>query len=139
MEKEVGCSYSKMEDQKPDISKVIEEVNKSYRFKLYFATPTIFSKNNNKTWWHPNIKMLEEKLNVELSLVSASLGKPVAIGGWDAAKGRQKPLQKAVPAGTVYFFKLKERKKLSEDLEMPLQISDHEASSGFGSAFMGVW
>jgi len=134
-----GCHYRKLDDQKPNISKVIEEVNKSYRFKLYFATPTIFSKNDNKTWWHPNIKMLEEKLGVELSLVSAALGKPVVIGGWDAAKGRQKPLRKAVPEGTVYFFKLKERKKLSEDLEMPLQVSDHEAKSGFGSAFIGAW
>lgn len=133
------CSCRKLADWKPNPAKIIAEVNKSYRFKLYFATPTIFMANDNKTWWRPNIKMLEETLNAEVSLISVCLGKPVALGGWDAAKGKQKPLRKAVPAGTVYFFKLKERKKLSEDLEMPLQISDHEVKSGLGSAFIGAW
>ena len=134
-----GCSYRKLEDWKPDVSKVIEEVNASRRFKLYFATPTIFAKNGYETWWHPNLGILEEKMGVELSLVSAALGKPIIIGGWDAAKNKQKPLQKAVPAGTVYFFKIKGKKKLSGDLEMPLQISDREVMLGFGSAFIGVW
>jgi CRISPR-associated protein Cmr3 len=134
-----ACVCKKLDDWRPNLSKVIEEVNKSSRFKLYFATPTIFKANDNKTWWCPNLKMLEEKLNVELSLVAVSLGKPVVLGGWDAAKGRQKPIRKAVPEGTVYFFKLKERKKLSEDLEMPLQISDHDVKSGLGSTFIGVW
>jgi len=134
-----GCICRKLEDWKPDISKITEEVNKSYRFKLYFATPTVFSRKDNETWWCPNIKILEKELGVELSLVSAASGKPLMLGGWDAARGKQKPLMKAVPAGTVYFFKLKEGNKLREDLEMPLQISDYGASSGFGSAFMGVW
>jgi CRISPR-associated protein Cmr3 len=134
-----GCSYRKLEDWRLDISKVIEEANRSRRFKLYFATPTIFRKNDEETWSRPNIKMLEEKLGVKLSLISAALGKPITIGGWDAAKGRQKPLQNAVPAGAVYFLKIKGEKKLNEDLEMPLQISDSEARWGLGSAFIGVW
>jgi len=134
-----GCSYRKLEDWKPDVSKVIEEANASHRFKLYFATPTIFAKNGYETWWHPNLGILEEKMGVELSLVSAALGKPIMIGGWDAAKNKQKPLQKAVPAGTVYFFKIKGEKKLSGDLEMPLQIADREGMLGLGSAFIGVW
>ncbi len=133
------CVCRRLKDQRIDPTKIIEEVNKSHRFKLYFATPAVFCKNDSVTWWRPNIEMLEKTLGVELMLVSTALAKPVILGGWDAAKGKQKPLRRAIPAGTVYFFKIKEGMKVNGDLELPLQMSDQEAKSGFGSAFMGVW
>ncbi|MFQ5677533.1 MAG: type III-B CRISPR module-associated protein Cmr3 [bacterium] len=75
------------------------------KFKLILLTPAIF--NND---WLPDFidpdslcgSLDNGKINVKL--VSAAVGKYVGIGGWDIRKGRAKPVRRAVPAGSVYFF-----------------------------------
>jgi CRISPR-associated protein Cmr3 len=73
---------------------------------------------------------------VNLQLVSACIGKPQKIGGWDMASGSSKAIKSYVPAGSVYFFKaaagdvtvLATEGKLGENTAI-----------GFGHYILGRW
>ena len=53
----------------------------------------------------PDWTVIDERLGVALTLVTACTGKPVREGGWDYAQRppRPKPLKSLVPAGSSYF------------------------------------
>lgn len=61
--------------------------------KICMLTPGLFDS------WHPII--------ADASLVAASIGKPVSVGGWDVLNKQPKPMRRAVPAGSVFIFKAK--------------------------------
>ena len=71
------------------------------RFLLYLSTHSIFKKG----WLpeHIDENSLEGKIHntsIEVRLLTAAIGKPVYIGGFDIAKGEPKPMYKAVPGGS---------------------------------------
>ncbi len=107
-------------------------------FKLYFATPAIF-----KNGWLPewiNKETLEgEKDGIKIKLVTAAIGKYIRIGGWDLAKRKPKPMYKAVPAGSVYYFKVLDGSDVQRIKEIFhfKNISDINPEEGFGLSFVG--
>ncbi len=67
-----------------------------------------------------------------LDLISAAVGKPRAVSGWDMALGGPKPNRFMVPAGTVYF--------LSERARVPSCLGSEEDSQiGWGHFLEGIW
>lgn len=94
-------------------------------FKIYLLTPSIF-----EAGWLPSWLQWSDKDNsyrgtwkeLPLKLQAAVIGKPVPIGGFDMYHKQPKPLYKAVPAGSVYYFELEDRSKI------PLLSSLHLAS-----------
>ncbi len=109
--KSVNCR--KVENE--EISKVNapKELETGGIFKLYLATPSIFEQGTFPKWMleKEELKLkkeieLEKGLTVEL--VSMAIGKPQHIGGFDMKEKRPKPMLKAVPAGSIYYFRLKE-------------------------------
>lgn len=70
-------------------------------------------------------------------LVSAALGKPQPISGWDVANNRPKPLRHYLPAGSVFFFEDAEWQGQSftdtPDNEPPFD------AVGFGQVALGTW
>lgn len=98
-------------------------------FKLYLATPAFFHEG-----WKPS---LPEKYGAEL--VAAVVGKPLYIGGFnlkskDKKGGWPKPMRRAVPAGSVYYYK-GELEKV-KDLH-GASISDCNIEQGFGITYIG--
>ena len=74
-------------------------------FKVYLATPAIFEKGWLPSWIDE--KNLEgEFKGLKLKLVTVVLKKHKLIGGWNLADNRPKPMYKAVPEGSVYYFKV---------------------------------
>lgn len=74
-------------------------------FKIYFATPAIFKNGWLPSWINP--VSYEGKYNgVKLKLVACALRRSVSVGGWDIANKRPKPTRRAIPAGSVYYFKI---------------------------------
>lgn len=130
-----AAHYKKIDDYSFDLTETIKKLNDEKTLKIYLATPAVFEKDTGINWWMPDIANLEHKLNIHLELIASSVGKPIHLGGWDAAKGKQKPLRSAVRAGSVYFFKKKGR--IVEDIEIPFSISSHNARQGLGTAFIG--
>lgn len=101
-------------------------------FKLFLATPAIFEKG-----WLPDL----EKLGIKATLMAAALGKPIHIGGFDMAarngKGYPKPMLKAIPAGSVYYYQTGEPKDLILDKLQGKSVSDFFKDQGFGIAYIG--
>lgn len=101
------------------------------RFKVVLLTPAYFTEGFQPKggdwshWVH------------EGKLISAVVGKPLAISGWDVAHNRPKPLRHFVPAGSVYYF---EEGKISEKpfTETPSGMAEF-GSMGFGSIAIGTW
>ncbi|MCX8042438.1 MAG: type III-B CRISPR module-associated protein Cmr3 [Thermodesulfobacteriaceae bacterium] len=107
-------------------------------FKIYLATPAIFEKG-----WLPNWideKSLEGNFNgIELKLICCAIGKYVRIGGWDLAKKEPKPMYKAVPAGSVYYFEVLDNtteKGIRNTFHLK-NISDINPEEGFGLSLVG--
>ncbi|MEM4094745.1 MAG: type III-B CRISPR module-associated protein Cmr3 [Thermoplasmatales archaeon] len=133
-----SASYEIINNEKLTFSEIIQEVNKSRRFKLYLSTPAIFLGENNKSVCSPIPERLEEKLGVSVKLISMIPGKPIRLGGWDMAINKQKPLRYGVRSGAVYFYEIKEG-EIDENIEMPLMLSDIDPWLGLGSGFIGRW
>lgn len=111
---------------------------KTGMFKIYLATPAIFKKGWLPDWIDE--ETLEGEFNgIRVKLLTCAIGKYVTIGGWDMAKVESKPLKKAVPAGSVYYFKILsgvDEEKIRKAFHFK-NISDEKAEEGFGLSIMG--
>lgn len=108
----------------------LNTVNQNH-FKLYLTTPAIFENGYFPT-------KIFEKANVEVELITCAVGKPLNVGGFDMVKKEPKVMYKAVPAGSIYYYKLLSGNLT--DLEKAIQannICEVKASEGFGIAYIG--
>mgnify|MGYP001129150404 CR=1 FL=1 len=128
----------RLSEQNFEVINMIEFNFESKIFKLYLATPAIFKKG-----WLPgwiNDTTLEGYQNgIRLKLVACSIGKYCLVGGWDLAKNEPKPMYKAVPAGSVYYFEVlgnTDPQKIVENFHF-INISDVNPEEGFGLCFVG--
>lgn len=100
-------------------------------FKVYLSTPAIFVKNG----WYPDLA----KFGIEATLVGACMGKPKSIGGFNMIdKHRRvspKPMYKAVPAGSVFFFK--KEGDISFSALQGISLSEVYDQQGYGISFFG--
>lgn len=69
-------------------------------FKFYLLTPAIFEDG-----WKPNLTKNAILKDLKLDFITACIGKPVNIGGFDMQKKTPKTMYKAVPPGSVFYFK----------------------------------
>lgn len=88
-------------------------------FKIYLATPAIF-KNGWIPEWIDKETLTGNKEGIKVKLIGAVIGKYIRVGGWSLYKARSensgsdpksfhsgpKIAYKAVPAGSVYYFKV---------------------------------
>lgn len=108
------------------------------RFKLYLLTPAILTHG-----WLP--EWLDEKdltgnyRGLSLRLLSAATGKYVSVGGFNIKEKRPKPMMRAVPAGSVYYFEL-----LEGDFERAREVFHYKSlednsysREGFGTVLLG--
>jgi len=113
--------------KEPDVPKP-EKCSDEY-FKLYLATPAIFSDG-----WRPAPKKISGA-----ELIAAVVGKPLSIGGFDMKpkEGKRpgpKPMRRAVPAGSVYYY----RGSFDSALEFHAKsISDYGSEQGYGIVYIG--
>lgn len=112
-----------------DLQTLCEKVDTAGKFKLYFATHAIFDKG-----WNP------EALHPDIELITAAVGNYVTVGGWDVAQGRPKGTCRAVPAGSVYYFRLINGASIEAILDALhyKNIGDQRTQEGFGLAYVGV-
>ena len=118
-------------------------IQSTSRFKLYFATPTIFQQGWLPSWLIAIRFRVSIRCTVRRILNSsytAAVGKPISVGGWNMAKGEAKPTHRAVPAGSVYYFELSDGNRI-DDLIAAFHyknISDERSEEGFGLALIGI-
>ena len=121
--------------------KLLARIENDRMFKVYLATPAIFHNG-----WLPkgaergsNGETVLRLGELELKLICAAIGKPLHIGGWDMHRNKPKPMRRAVPAGSVYFFKII-KGEASDAFELfdNTNISDFNPEQGFGLSFVGA-
>lgn len=111
----------------------------SNRFKLYLATPAVFQDG-----WLPGTPIGEDPLirminEVPVRILAAAVGRSMPVGGFDVAKGKPKPMLKAVPAGSVYYLEAIEEVSLAVAKLHQAKISDFGlAKQGYGLSFTGI-
>ncbi len=131
-----GAKFRRIEDKLQKFNNM--DFNLENRlFKIYLATPAIFKKGWLPDWINDNYE--GEFNGIKLKLIGACIGKPLHIGGWDIASKRPKPLRKAVPAGSVYYFEIldsSEFSKIKETFHLK-NMSDINPEEGFGLGFVG--
>lgn len=162
-----GASYETLEDAvlSPEFTALVrgndlkEALKGKPGFKLYLATPALF-----RNGWVPDF--LNEISggyqgrvgSVELRLVAAAVGKAVPIGGWDLVHNRPRPMRKAVPPGSVYFFEKVNGPLSEKDVDLLFQAFhfkslfrqdwegggvepalSEDGKAGFGLVFVGTW
>jgi len=108
-------------------------------FKLYLSTPAIFKHDWKPSWMKENGYF--DYRGIRMRLKAATVGKPCYIGGFDMKNKCPKKMQKAAPAGSVYYLELEDvgdgekipglfhNKSISEMNEFVKQ--------GFGITFVG--
>ncbi|MBM3254298.1 MAG: hypothetical protein FJZ16_08605, partial [Candidatus Omnitrophica bacterium] len=130
--------------------KEIPKLDVKNRFKLILLTPAIFENG-----WIPDglseisndgKKILQGEINeIKVKLISAAVERYIGIGGWDIIEGKSKPLKRAVPAGTVYFFESLDGKEFNTEeihnkLFMESIMKDKNLrKEGLGLTIIGVW
>lgn len=127
------------------------EIQSKY-LKIYLATPCYF-----RNGWLPegiDHKTFQGKLHgIEVQLVTAAIGRPEHLGGFDQQRQIPKPMRRLVPAGSVYYLKtetLTDAAALSakihgtsiteeDSLHEQNVESDYYRRRGFGIAYVGNW
>lgn len=109
-------------------------------FKLYLQTPSFFKKGWLPSWIDEN-SFIGVYNELELKLITAFIGKHLSLGGFDILKKVPKPMRRAVPAGSVYYFEI-----LNGDFERVKNIFDNKSISeyntdklGYGLTLVGVY
>jgi CRISPR-associated protein Cmr3 len=114
------------------------------QFRLILSTPSVF-----KQGWLPfgiDENNLDKPIEIELEntqkikfkILSASLGRPLSIGGFDLEKQEPKTMYRAVPAGSVYWFELLEGNMADVVTAFhEKSISEYKADEGFGITYVG--
>jgi CRISPR-associated protein Cmr3 len=117
-----------------------EQLQKADGFKIYFATPTIFDAGWLPNWVSKN-DLSGAYHGIQVQLVAASIPRYQTIGGWDVAYNRPKPTNRAIPAGSVYYFTSNAKpSEITKDFHWQ-NIADEksDAQIGFGLALVGAW
>jgi CRISPR-associated protein Cmr3 len=118
---------------------VLKAIQEKKRFLLYFLTPSIFTTG---CYW----SNLPQELD-GAKLVGATINKPIYLSGWrreNDASGVPRPLRKAIPAGSVFFFTADEWddsrfEQLYNKYNMGDSLSEEYPVAGFGITAIGVW
>jgi CRISPR-associated protein Cmr3 len=114
---------------------------KAKRLKMVLLQPADFNshwlppdfrekKDQDFTYWEGSVS------GIKLWLISACIGRPYKLGGWDMGKRAVKSMRCYVPAGSVYFFEA----IYGDASELPVEgkIGNNQ-KIGFGHYLLGRW
>lgn len=133
-----AARFQTLDQEWPHPDPPLEAIRETGCFKAYLATPALF-----ESGWLPSVldaETLQGRVgSAQFSLYAAAVGKSVYIGGWDMKEGKPKPMLKAVPAGSVYYFRLQDGTPEGvADAWHAKSISDERAPEGFGLCYVGA-
>jgi len=130
--------YGRLDDGPPVPEPPRDSIATQEAFVLYLATPAIFEHGWLPSWIDPET-LRASKNGMSMRLETAAVGKPGALGGWNMKQGRPKPMDRTVPAGSVYTFSVEEGTPADViDTFHDERISDERARAGFGHSFVGA-
>lgn len=69
-------------------------------------------------------------------VISACVGKPQSLGGWDSLERRPLPLRPVLPAGSTWFLEVTDASAIVERFARRIGM---KTQYGFGQVVLGVW
>lgn len=132
-------SVSRGDKLVPEQLEVLNAIKSTKKFFIYLATPAIFRNG----WYRDFPSEFDGAV-----MVGAAVKKPMYISGWkvsgDSFRGKPRPMKRAVPAGSIYFFEAEswndERfETLYKKYHFKESLSDEYPSAGFGIGLIGSW
>jgi len=133
----------------PDkLSKKLKRLKKGDGFRLLLVTPALFENNGWLPDWLDKDSLEGELCGAKVQLKAAALERWQPLAGWDMAdnngKGKYKPSQRLVPAGSVYWFEITDGNTLNAEELWLTAIGNKtqdgfETQDGFGLVVPGIW
>jgi len=124
-------------------SEVREALQHADQVRLVLATPALFRYGWKPAWLNDQLQGCPPGTSVTLKLVAACTGRWQPLSGWSLEQGRRgpKPLQRLVPAGSVYFFQViaGNAGQLADHWLQPVADEPQDQRDGFGLALWGIW
>jgi CRISPR-associated protein Cmr3 len=133
-----GPLNSLLEGQKS----LAEKIAAAKKFLIYLSTPALFEEG-----WQPKdwAAALGTPKGIGLALAGACVSRPRILGGWDLKARGPKPVRRAVPPGSVYFFtytndwKKEDVTTWLEGLALGRSVSSEDGPLGYGWVLAGLW
>jgi CRISPR-associated protein Cmr3 len=123
----------------------LDRIERDRRFKLVLLTPAIWPQG----WLPPRLRREGDAWLLDLGglrarLACAATPRHEVISGWDLVQRQPKAAQRAVPAGSVFWFDLVEGdlRKLAEWVAgglWPENADTMRRAEGFNNALLGAW
>jgi len=123
-----------------DKTNIQPDISITKKFKLVLTTPAIFDSGWLPYWIDSENNYTGEFNGLELKLTSAIVGKPLSIGGFDLKAHKPKPMRKAVPSGSVYYFEIingNSEKVIQSFQQKAISDNEKNAREGYGIVHVG--
>lgn len=118
-------------------SRIIERLKETGVGRIVLLTPAIWELGSRPGCFHKGKLRLHNSL--ELELLTACVGRPMIVGGWDIQRRRPKDRVNAVPAGSVLYVRVRpEDAETFVEMTYFGQLSDDLCEEGYGLTVPGV-
>jgi CRISPR-associated protein Cmr3 len=119
---------------------------RAQRLRLQLVTPAHFGQGGWRPDWLGASSLIGSPpgcAGLALRLVSAAVGRPLAVSGWDFARGGPKGVRHLAPAASVYYFEVVSgavSRELVAELWLGSVCSDQQdRRDGYGLVMPGIW
>ncbi len=99
-----------------------------------------FIRNDNEqfTSWIGDIKGKDGELIKDIKVISAMIGKPTRVGGWDMANHKSLPVRSFIPAGSCWYIETNNAQALINALHGQFLTEGNDRALGYGQIFVGI-
>ena len=121
-----------------------QEFSVGNKIRVILATPAMFDKGWYPDWLDVNNDTITGKIpntDVTVKLISAVTERWQPVSGWNySGQKGPKPMRRAVPAGSVYFFEIIDGKLNPADIWLKsICCNKQDINDGFGLVLVGKW
>ena len=116
--------YSEEEEEQ-----LIQQIREREMARIILLTPAIWKRGTRPACYDETTQELHLPGDLRVKLLTAAVGRPLVIGGWDMKKNRPKPRKLAVPAGSVLVVKVKRAAGRPAGADDPLHETDRRIGS----------
>lgn len=109
----------------------LEPQKDTVQYTVIFITP---AQLNGDGWQQPNGTLAD----LPGRIVSACVGKPVLIGGWDSNSKTPQALEPYLPAGSIFFMEAPASDLANIQTKHNTKIG-HKTAWGYGHILIGAW
>jgi CRISPR-associated protein Cmr3 len=127
-----------------DSTGIVDRLSKTGYLKIVLLQHADFGGN----WYPPDfiqeeqdgqVSWVGEIDGISMNMISACVGKPVYIGGWDISKRKPRTSEPHVPAGSTFYMKIDPADSTKAVNAIHDQHIGLKTNLGFGHAAVGVW